>query len=162
MPLAIFLVGIPASGKSTFIEKFMEDENRDDWVVISSDNYIEEKSKELGMTYSEGFSMFIKDASKHVNETALQAAKAGKNVIWDQTNLNVKSRANRVSIFKTHKKVAIIFPVPMDLQLRLRSRPGKNIPNHVVENMIASYEEPTESEGFHTIVMNSVSKRFYR
>ena len=28
------------------------------------------------------------------------------------------------------------------------SRPGKEIPDHVIASMIASWEEPTEEEGF--------------
>jgi hypothetical protein len=31
------------------------------------------------------------------------------------------------------------------------SRPGKEIPDHVVASMIASWEDPTEQEGFKEI-----------
>jgi hypothetical protein len=34
---------------------------------------------------------------------------------------------------------------------RLMSRPGKEIPAHVVASMIASWEEPTLEEGFKEI-----------
>jgi tRNA uridine 5-carbamoylmethylation protein Kti12 len=49
--------------------------------------------------------------------------------------------------------IAVVFPTPdhAELQRRLASRPGKTIPEGVVEQMIAQYEEPTELEGFREI-----------
>ena len=35
-----------------------------------------------------------------------------------------------------------------ELAKRLASRPGKNIPDHVMRNMIDGFEMPTEDEGF--------------
>lgn len=38
------------------------------------------------------------------------------------------------------------------MHCRLASRPGKNIPDHVMQNMIAGLQMPTSDEGFDEIV----------
>ena len=50
-------------------------------------------------------------------------------------------------------KIAVVFETPprTELKQRLASRPGKEIPDAVVEGMLASFEMPTEQEGFDEI-----------
>ena len=49
--------------------------------------------------------------------------------------------------------VAVVFPTPepAELERRLASRPGKNIPWNVMQGMISSLKLPTEEEGFDEI-----------
>jgi tRNA uridine 5-carbamoylmethylation protein Kti12 len=39
-------------------------------------------------------------------------------------------------------------PEPEELARRLASRPGKNIPDHVMRSMIDNFEMPDTEEGF--------------
>jgi predicted kinase len=49
--------------------------------------------------------------------------------------------------------IAVVFKTPEHKELfrRLWSRPGKEIPEHVIASMIASWEDPSEDEGFKEI-----------
>jgi gluconate kinase len=49
--------------------------------------------------------------------------------------------------------IAVVFKTPNkeELTRRLNSRPGKFIPDEVVENMIANFEMPSENEGYKEI-----------
>jgi gluconate kinase len=49
-----------------------------------------------------------------------------------------------------YEHIAVVFKTPehKELMRRLMSRPGKEIPDHVIASMIASWEEPVLEEGF--------------
>ena len=49
-----------------------------------------------------------------------------------------------------YEHIAVVFKTPEHKELvrRLFSRPGKEIPEHVIASMIASFEMPDEQEGF--------------
>ena len=49
-----------------------------------------------------------------------------------------------------YEHIAVVFktPEPEELARRLASRPGKNIPAHVMRSMIDNFEMPTLDEGF--------------
>jgi gluconate kinase len=49
-----------------------------------------------------------------------------------------------------YEHIAVVFrtPEPEELARRLASRPGKNIPDHVMRSMIDNFEMPTLDEGF--------------
>ena len=51
-PVAYILIGLPGSGKSTWIRN---NQTKDDFVVISSDDEIEKYAKSQSKTYSEVF-----------------------------------------------------------------------------------------------------------
>lgn len=151
----IVLVGLPGSGKSTWIEKYLTDVDSDA-VVVSSDNEVEKIAKELGKTYSEVFKDVIKQATKAVNDLAEKSFLDNKNVIWDQTNLSKQKRMSILQRFKGYQKIACVFEVPKDvLEQRLKDRAeatGKFIPDAVVETMRKTFEYPEMSEGFDKII----------
>jgi gluconate kinase len=49
-----------------------------------------------------------------------------------------------------YEHIAVVFktPEPEELARRLASRPGKNIPDHVMRSMIDNFEMPDTEEGF--------------
>jgi gluconate kinase len=49
--------------------------------------------------------------------------------------------------------IAVVFrtPEPEEHSRRLASRPGKVIPDHVLQSMVSTFEIPTEEEGFDEI-----------
>lgn len=156
-PALIMMCGLPCSGKSTWIKTFVENSTLD-WTVISSDNIIDEMCEKEGVTYSEGFSRFVSAAGQEMNRRAKQAFAEGKNIIWDQTNLTVKSRRGKLktAVEKSYDIGAVVFNVdPKIIKQRNIKRSeeiGKFIPEQVIANMESSFVAPTREEGFKTIV----------
>ena len=156
-PTVWMLVGVPGSGKSTFVDSQIDNEaDRDESLhIASTDNYIEYIAKSGWKTYNDVFKDHIKDAEKRMYEGVIDAVKADINIIWDQTNLTRKSRAKKMIMIPDHyEKIAIVFPTPdeEELKRRLASRPGKTIPPHIVKVMAESMEYPEKDEGFTTIM----------
>ena len=150
MPTFYMLIGVPASGKSTWVEK-----NKGDALVISSDNLIEAYAADHGMTYNEVFKEQIKIATAVVKIEAQKAFESDQDVIWDQINITKKSRASKLAMVPKHyHKTAVFFATPPEeeWQRRLNSRPGKSIPWNVLNGMIRSLEEPSYDEGFDEII----------
>jgi len=150
MPKCYQLIGIPGSGKSTWIS------NQDwagDCVVVSTDNHVEDYAKSVGKTYSEVFADYMPTAVDLMAEDVVRAREQGKDIIWDQTSVNVKSRKRKFNMLPNYEHIAVVFKTPEQKELyrRLFSRPGKNIPDHVIASMIASFQMPTEEEGFKEI-----------
>jgi tRNA uridine 5-carbamoylmethylation protein Kti12 len=83
----------------------------------------------------------------------ISARAMDKDIIWDQTSTSVSSRYKKFVMLPFYYKIAVVFntPEPKELERRLNDRPGKVIPQSVVESMIANFEEPTKSEGFDEI-----------
>lgn len=146
-PTLFMLIGIPASGKSTWRAK------QKDAVVISTDDKIDAYANASGKTYSEIFAEKIAVATRDMEQDLKLAIANNENIIWDQTNLTAASRAKKLrKIPKNYHKIAVYFPVPKDLDERLASRPGKTIPTHIIEQMKLQLEEPTFEEGWNQII----------
>jgi predicted kinase len=144
------LVGVPASGKSTWVK------NQDwavDCVIVSTDDFVEDYAKEVGSTYSEVFADYMPTAVKLMADRVVRAREAGKDIIWDQTSTTVKSRTRKFNMLPDYEHIAVVFKTPehKELMRRLMGRPGKEIPDHVIYSMIGSWEDPTEEEGFKEI-----------
>lgn len=151
MATLYMLVGVPGSGKSTWIKN-----NEHNAVVLSTDNYIERAAEKHGKTYSEVFQDTIDFATKQMEKDLLQAVRDDRDIIWDQTNLTAKARKSKLSrIPKSYKKVAVFFSVPSDLRDRLASRPGKSIPEPIVLSMINQLQPPMKEEGFDEVIYAS-------
>ena len=150
MPNFYMLIGVPASGKSTWIKQ-----NKPGALVASSDDYIEKVADKAGSTYNAAFDDNIKAANQHARYIAKQAFDLGADLIWDQTNLTRKSRKAKLAIVPKHyKKIAVYFPTPAPEvhKKRLDGRPGKNIPDFVMNSMIKTLEPPSKEEGFDEII----------
>ena len=151
------LIGVPASGKSTWVEQY-----KGDALVISSDNLIETYAAEQGKTYNEVFKGQIKIATKLALEHAEAAFAANQDVIWDQTNITKKSRASKLAMVPEHyRKTAVFFATPLEeeWQRRLNSRQGKSIPAHILDSMVEMLEMPDLDEGWQVIEYNLNAKQ---
>lgn len=144
------LIGVPASGKSTWAESqpFYKD-----CAYISSDTYLEEEAKRIGKTYSEIWQNYIGKAVDLMVRDVKTAAKEGKDIIWDQTSTTVASRKRKFRMLPDYHAIAVVFPTPEreELDRRIASRPGRPIPKRIVDEMIERLVPPTKDEGFKEI-----------
>lgn len=150
MPKCYQLVGVPGSGKTTWL-------NEQVWALpcakISTDKWVEIYAKEVGKTYSEVFNSFMPFAIDLMTEEVKLARELNRDIIWDQTSTTVKSRAKKFKMLPDYYHIAVVFQTPSRIELRKRlgSRPGKEIPDAVMEGMLLSFELPTLEEGFKEI-----------
>ena len=140
MPKCYQLIGVPGSGKSTWV-------SNQDWTIpcayISTDKWVEIYAKEVGKTYSEVFTDFMPTAVDLMAKEVITARDMGRDIIWDQTSTTVKSRLKKFNMLPDYYHIAVVFRTPehKELMRRLMSRPGKEIPDHVIASMIAGWEE---------------------
>lgn len=150
MPKCYQLIGVPGSGKSTWM-------NAQDWALpcakVSTDKWVEIYAKEVGKTYNEVFDAFMPTAVELMAKEVVAAREMGRDIVWDQTSTSVKSRQKKFNMLPDYYHIAVVFKTPEadELARRLASRPGKNIPEHVMRSMIKNFEMPTETEGFKEI-----------
>ena len=146
----VMLCGIPTSGKSTYVRKLKKLDYWKDAVVLSTDNYIEEYAKRVGHTYNEVFDDVIPDATRELELQLNMAKDKGKDIIWDQTNLSVKTRRNKLSKLPSYYKRGVVyFEVSLEEALkRNKHREGKFIPESILKRMWHQFEIPTHNENF--------------
>jgi predicted kinase len=158
MPKCTILVGVPASGKSTWHRIKFGDYSTN---VASTDKIIETVASSYGMTYDEGFKELIQFAEKIMWRQITAYLMRGSDFIIDRTNLSAKSRAKFIQKLKLHRYEieAVVFPEvgsealsKEEWKRRLNSRAGKTIPQEALDRMINSYEIPLKSEGFDNII----------
>ena len=150
MPKCYQLIGIPCSGKTTWV-------NNQTWAVtcakISTDKWVEIYAKEVGKTYSQVFESFMPLAVDLMAKEVMVSREMQRDIIWDQTSTTIQSRAKKFKMLPDYDHIAVIFKVPSENELikRLASRPGKEIPWEIINRMITGFEEPTKEEGFKEI-----------
>lgn len=152
-PMYVMLVGLPGSGKS-YLAKQIIDQIPVGWYLIGTDWYIDHVAMEQGKTYNRVFHDNIAAATKTMNEDRQFALRGGHPIVHDQTNLTVKSRANKMSgIPADYVKIAVWCSVDESVrQARMVNRPGKIIPEYVDKQMRDSEEQPMLAEGFNCVV----------
>lgn len=150
MPKCYQLIGVPGSGKSTWVA---DQEWSKDCVIVSTDMWVEDYAQRMGKTYSEVFTEYMPVAVKLMADHVVKCRQENSDIIWDQTSTTVKSRARKFNMLPDYYHIAVVFRTPEHKELvrRLMSRPGKEIPDHVIASMIAGWEDPTEEEGFKEI-----------
>ena len=150
------LVGPPAAGKTTWIQKEFQGEI----FTVSSDDIIQEIADETDSTYDEVFQKYAKVADKMMWEDFDHLVGGDyAPIIVDRTNMSVKSRRRFFERLKNFHKGhgytlhAVVFPKPEDVehQRRLNSRPGKTIPANVITSMLQSFQMPSLEEGFASV-----------
>lgn len=155
-PILHMLIGVPGSGKTTVRRKIMSRYPDRKFEILSSDDIVEKYCHEEGVTYSEGFQTFIKPATKKLNENQRFFIKEKNNIIWDQTNLFVKSRRKKLLQFpKEYYKIATVVQTSDDniwKRQNERHKVGRSIPNKILLDMLENWQMPdTINEDFDLI-----------
>lgn len=150
MPKCYQMIGVPGSGKSTWIRNQI-------WAlgltVISTDAFVEDYARAQGRTYNEVFGDYMPRAVELMAAQVVFAREHGHSVIWDQTSTTRASRQKKFRMLPDYEHTAVVFgtPEPEELARRLADRPGKTIPDSVMLSMLQNWEDPTLEEGFQEI-----------
>jgi predicted kinase len=153
-PYVILLIGPPLSGKTTYINKNFEPGS---FQLISRDEIVMEVYG--GSDYNTAFkTVNQKEVDRLLISKLISSSKEGKNVIIDMTNMTSKRRKYNLSFFDDkYQKLAIIFPILKDEEYEARNKKrtleeNKTIPQHVIKNMISSYQPIRDDEGFDKVI----------
>lgn len=151
MPKCTLLVGVPASGKSTWLAENMTDRSH----IVSTDRVIDGLASIYGFTYNEIFRETIRFADMVMAKWMMGAVEEDYDLYIDRTNMSAKSRAQFINKLKKYgyEFECVVFPTPEpeEWKRRLDSRPGKTIPQEAIDRMVKGYDVPTEKEGFSKI-----------
>lgn len=109
MPKLYMLIGVPGSGKSTWIKNQTWS---DKTVVASSDRFIDDYAEKEGKTYNDVFKDYAPIAMRLMENQVLVAQANGCDIVWDQTNMSAKSRAKKLAMLEGYEKVAVVFATP--------------------------------------------------
>jgi len=157
-PTLWFLVGLPGSGKSTWVQSRLLN-NITPTHIASTDDVLERFAREDGTSYSIAHRTRFKDAEREFKAEMILAAQQGKDIIVDRTNVSESSRRKVVALVESsarevYIRKAVIFNIEMnELATRLALREqntGKAIPMEVIETMKRDYVEPSPSD-FHVL-----------
>lgn len=153
VPEMIMLMGVPGSGKSTYIKSVLN--SGKDYVIISTDDLLQEEIIRTGNSYAEVHKAFFKAAEKQMKANFAAALLNGQNIIWDQTNWTAKRRKAILGRMPNYFKKGVFFNISLDLAkervLKRELETGKHIPMNILEDMHRLFEVPTISEGFNII-----------
>ena len=143
MPDCYILIGIPASGKSTWVRKY-----GGDMTVISPDGYLEEQYQ------YEWTEQRAKEAWAHSYQEFADSLRQGRSVVWDATFLGSIDRSPVLNLAKGfgYKCTAIVVQAPLELCLqRNLERHRSPVPSSKIVAMHKSLCLPSLEEGFDDI-----------
>lgn len=152
------LCGIPTSGKSTYVVKHLQETDKyDEYSILSTDAYIEDHALKNNTTYNEVFESLVEQAKRRLNFDLEVAIRQNKGIVWDQTNLTVKTRKHKLSRIPAHyEKIAVWFDLDLDDAIyRNCKRSGKSVPRRVLFQMHEQFTPPTLAEGFDQIIQGN-------
>lgn len=155
MATLYFLVGIPASGKTTWAENKIT--SSVDIVHLSSDSLREELYENVNDRdhNNEVFSV--------MNKRTKENLKNGIDVIYDATNINSKRRVAFLKEFNKIicKKVCVYFSINPNVCMNNDSFRDRQVGDEVIENMYKNLQIPMYHEGWdEIIIVGERSKRY--
>jgi len=150
-PKFIMMVGLPASGKSTYAKELSEKENA---IIHSSDSIRKELYGDESIQ-GDNHKIF-----RLLHSRIKEDLKAGKNVIYDATNINSKRRRGFLTELNNIDcdKICVIVAIPYEECLRRNSLRDRKVPEEVIKKMYLNWNTPYWFEGWDYIeIYNSDS-----
>lgn len=136
-PLCIVLIGIPYSGKSTFVSEHA-------WLrQLPKISFDDEVMKLTGGDYTK-WAEVAEQAGLNIEEKQMALIMAGETFVVDKTNVSTLEREKLISELHCHgyQTVAIVFepPAAKELKRRMQTRKDKIIPPEVIAQMHRNFE----------------------
>ena len=145
-PTLIMLVGLPASGKSTFAEQFAEKNNFD---IVSSD-------KIRGMLYGdESIQGDSEEVFGTVHDEIFDNLYHGINTIYDACNIHKHHRIEFLN--KVNEKVSECnkycyhISTPLSVCFERNEKRDRKVPVSVISQMAVDFDKPIPQEGFDSV-----------
>lgn len=141
----MMLVGLPASGKSTFTQEVVE--GRDDIIVVSSDAIREELygDESIQQDHAKVFEIMA--------QRTKEALKNGVHVIYDATNISRKKRKGLLQqLPKFSHKTVVYFATDFQTVKHQNNNRERVVPLDAIERMYKNLQIPIYSEGWDNIV----------
>ena len=147
MAKLICMVGLPASGKSTFSKELSEKYNA---VILSSDSIREEL---YGDENEQGDAKEVFELlHRRVNEYLSQ----GKNVVYDATNINRKRRIHLIkNEIKADEYICYYMNSPIGMCIHNDSQRGRTVGFDVINRMYKTMQIPIKSEGWDDVIIHN-------
>ena len=157
-PTFIMLVGLPASGKSTYAKELAETHNAN---IHSSDSIREELSGDINNQNIND--LVFKTLHSRVKEDLTN----GKSCIYDATNINYKRRMaflNELNKIPC-EKICVFMATPYEVCLKNnRFYRDRKVPEEVIERMYRHFDVPYWYEGWddiEVIYIDETHKEYY-
>ncbi|KAB2637452.1 heterogeneous nuclear ribonucleoprotein U-like protein 1 [Pyrus ussuriensis x Pyrus communis] len=149
----VMMVGLPASGKTTWAEKWMKQHPEKRYILLGA-NLILDQMKVPGLlrknNYGERFDLLMNRATDIFNVLLSRAATTPRNYIIDQTNVYKSARKRKLKPFVFFRKIAVVvFPSPEVLSVhskKIMEEMGKEVPVEAVNNMLANFVLPVSKD----------------
>lgn len=143
-PKCIVLVGLPASGKSTYAQTLAKEHNA---IIFSSDSLREEMYNDINCQ-EHNQELFV-ELHKRIKD----CLRSGKSAIMDSTNINYKRRMAFLAELKNIpcEKICVFMFTPYEECLRRNAARDRKVPEYVVKRMYTSINIPYWYEGWDDI-----------
>lgn len=144
-PKLYILIGISASGKSTYANELSQREN----CIIISLNKIHEEIYESKVLDQSNNGESLKIFYERIKKNLLK----GNNVIADNTNITIKSRRAIFNVIKDIECEKIGIVIVKDIEDCIKDNRTKKYPisEEIIYNQIKKYQIPFKEEGFDAI-----------
>ena len=145
-PSLILLVGIPGSGKTTYAEKYIEE--NPNTVYLSSDKI----RKELwGDEATQGDN---NEVFSLMQSRAITALNNGQSVVYDATNVTRKDRSYIITLCPKFAKIEChIIWAPIETCIERDAARERTVGKEVIDRMLKRFQAPYYDEGIDEIIV---------
>lgn len=140
-----YLIGLPASGKSTYAKEIAE-KFEGEIHIHSSDLLREELFGDVNRTSREDNDKLFRTLHRRIKDDL----QSGISVIYDATNINKKNRLEFLRFIKgvECEKICVLVMLPYHMCLTRNMKRERIVPPHVLERMYRRFQPPNKNEGW--------------
>ncbi|KAF2356981.1 SAP domain [Trinorchestia longiramus] len=154
----IMMVGLPAAGKTVWVQNYCRENRHMKYNVLGSNDLID-KMKVQGMkrkrNYAGRWDQLISSCMRSLNDLLHMAYNRPRNYIIDQTNVYPTAQKRKMRGFAGFKRRAVVIcPTDEDLKQRTLKREkeeGKDVPDSAVLEMKANFKLPEVGDFFDSV-----------
>merc|ERR1740123_2040856 len=149
----VMMVGLPASGKTTWVEKHVADNPEKQYNVISTTTMINKMTvngEPRKKHHTGKWELVVQKATRSLQEMLRAASQRRRNVIIDQTNVYGNAQKRKSRPFEGFQRRAVVL-VPSDEDYKARCKAqedagSKDIPDDAIMEMKANFALPEEDK----------------